>query len=110
MKALLKDKFGVVEVYASTIVGSEHKAWVDAKGLAYGIVGVPNPLYELEVVEDDILEQVKNATQHLTLAELSRRTGISLSNLSRYFSGAMPLKAEAIEKIVRAVGKRIEIV
>lgn len=109
MKAYLKNSAGVVEVYASPIVGSEQEVWVDAQGKAYGIVGAAIPNYEVSVVTESLLGQVREITSHLTLAKLSEMTGISISNLSRYLSGAMPMKADSIEKIVSAVGKRIEI-
>jgi transcriptional regulator with XRE-family HTH domain len=56
-------------------------------------------------VTDQIREQVKNSGQ--TMTEIARRSGVSLSQVSRFMRGERDLTGDSINKLCAALGLRL---
>lgn len=55
----------------------------------------------------DIITQLHEQVRHLTLAQQSEKTGVTMCTLSRIWRGELPPKLETMEKIADALGMEL---
>ena len=91
--------------------------WVDKSGVAYCQVGLPNPMYTVELDERatsrlDIGIKLAKARAHrgLSTRELAEITGISNSNISKIERGEYNVSIDILCKLCRALGVNIELI